>query len=472
MSGQAPKAGEAGRISLGLVANAAGLVARVLFQFATLPILFAFWDAEHVGTWFLAFAALAYLGLLPSGLAAAAGNAALGEAQAGRMDAARADFRFAWLVAVTGTLALTLLAIAAVGWLDSTSDSILPRPLRGEALPVFGWLGLYVLASAQIALLDIPFRIAGKYPLLMLLNALASLVEIAAFAIAMTTGDSIAHLAMMVALARTGMALACYLVARRIAPGILAGGAGQGEAGAARMERVRTLWKPSIAFMLLPVIFGLNIQGYAILVGVFFGPAVLAGFAATRTLARLIDFFTGVSYAMQFYEFGYLGEDRQQLQRRLLATATMVTLLAALAFALALAVAGPWLQALLTDGETAFAVPVALVLVLAGTFRALASNPAALLAARNRITRVTAAYCISSVAALLAAIALAMAGAPLFAIVAMVAFAEASQLLPAHRQAMAELDWTTSDFLAAVASKERWHDLARLWTRLAGARAA
>ena len=450
------------RMKRGLSANLVSIATRIAVQFATLPIFFANWDVEAVGVWLILFAVPSYVALVGNGFAGAGGTAALASAQAGDMGKARKDFRAAWAISAgsTGVLALVFAAGAMF-----TIPSLLER---GGDLDMWdiaqasAWLGLYVLATSQMGIFDIAYRAVGKYPDHLFLYNAASLIEIVVIAAAVTFSDSFATLALCLALYRCLAAGWIWASAKRAAPAMF-------EAESGRLtDSLPQLWAPSLAFMMMPLIFGLNLQGYLLLVGGTFGAVALAGFAATRTLVRLLDLVTNLVYSLQFYESGYLGDNRHEVQRRMLATMTCVSLGAATLFALALLALGPWLQSLYTLGETRFDRAVALVLIAAMIVRALSATPAAFIAAQNAHSRFVAAYLAGSVIALILAIGLAMAGASLAVVLLPLLLAEMCQFVPAFRQALAALDLSPETFARSLTAPERLDDLKAIWRGIAG----
>lgn len=449
------------RLLRGISANLAAVGTRIAVQFATLPIFFASWTVEAVGSWLILFAVPAYLALVGNGFAGAGGTAALGAASDGDMPRARRDFRAAWTISTVST---ALLAVAFAG----ASVFILPALAgQGGALDLSdmgqaaAWLALYIFATSQMALFDIPYRVAGRYPDHIFLYNAASLCEIAVIALAVSLSDSFADLAMALALFRCLSALVIYRGSRRAAPQMFEAGHGPIRPSLAQ------LWRPSLAFMLMPIVFGLNLQGYLLLVGAAFGAAILAAFAATRTLTRLLDLVTNVTFGLQFYESGYIKGDRRAIQRRMLSTTTLVSLAIAAFFTLGLLAVGPWLQDLYTLGKTQFDVGVALILMAAATLRNLSAAPVAVLAADNAHARMVVGYLAMSALALMLAVALGISGAPLPLVLAPLILAEASQFLPSMRRALAVLDWSGGEFIAALASRERFADISLLARKLA-----
>ncbi|MBX7539818.1 hypothetical protein [Qipengyuania sphaerica] len=448
------------RIKRGILANIAALGTRIAVQFATLPILFASWSVEAIGTWLILFAIPAYVALVGNGFAGAGGTAALAAVQEGEMPRARRDFRAAWAISAGSTAALALV-------FATTAMIIVPSVVEnGDGLDIWdiaqasAWLALYVFATSQMAVFDIPYRAVGRYPDHIFLYNATSLLEIVVLAAAVTFSQSLAVLAMSLALFRCLAAFAIYLSARKVAPQMFE--SGHGPIG----ESLDGLWKPSLAFMLSPLIFGLNLQGYLLLVGAVFGAVVLAGFAATRTLARLLDLITGLVYGMQFYESGYISGDRRAIQKRMLATMTVISLVMSTGFAIVLLVLGPLVQDIYTLGETLFDPAVAIVLVLAAAVRAVSANAIALVAAENAHARIILLYLIGSALSLLVAILIGWAGAPLPVVLLPLIAAETSQLVPTMRRALAMIEMTPREFATSLVSRERLDDVKALWTVL------
>ena len=447
------------RIRKGIAAHAATLVTRIAVQFVTLPVFFASWSADRVGTWLLLFAIPAYVAIAATGFAAAGGNSALAAMQAGARQQAAADFHGSWLVTTiaTGMLAvLFFISMAAVvpqmSGLDLVSAS--------EGTATLAWLALYIFAVSQTMIAEIPFRAAGKYPEYIASFNAASLVEIAVIALSVVTSDSFATLAMALALSRCAGALLFFRLGKNYAPELFQ------RSGKPLGESIKPLVKPSLAFMLAPLIFGINLQGFVLVLGLSVGAAALAGFVATRTLTRIIDLYTNFTYASQFYESGHFAGPKEDIQSRLLATMTLVSLLTCLALSVFLLGVGPWLQDLYTLGQTSFDPLVAATLLSAATLRALAASPTAILAAANLHSRYMTAYLAGSAIALGLALLLARSGASLPFVILPLLLSEASQLVPALRDAMRVLAITPAQFLRMLASRQRLADIRALLNQL------
>ena len=451
------------RLMRGIGANALAIATRIAAQFATLPLFFLSWPAERVGIWLLLFALPAYLGIIGTGFAGAGGTASLAAFRRGDTAQARAAFGAAWLTTTLGTAAFALIFALAgrevLHLLSVDPGGVAP----GEIAAALGWLALYILASSQIAIAEIPYRVAGRYPSFIVLSSIASLIEVAIIAISVVASDDIATLAMGLALGRSILALGIFIASSRTGPDLFRNRGGN------LGEQARALAKPSLAFMAMPVVFGLNLQGYLVLVGAANGPAALAAFAATRTLTRLLDLLTNVAYGLHYYESGYLDGDRLEIQRRILATMTLAALVLSAAFSAILLASGAWLQSVYTAGKTAFDPGVAAILLCAASLRALSAAPLAVIAADNRHASTIALYLAGSAAALGCAILLSFAGFPLALCLSLLIAAEACQFVPAMRAALRDCVISPAAFLRMLASRQRLSDLARLWHRVRGA---
>lgn len=441
------------RILRGVAANFGSVVTRVAAQFLTLPILFSSWDAERVGAWLLLFAVPAYLGFVSSGFSGAGGSAAVAAHEKGDMEQARAHFTSSWIIASASTLVLAAafpLALAEAGGAITALRSV-PQDVLDQTLFA---LAIYIVASSQVATLEIPFRAAGRYADHIALNSACILAEIAVIALCVISSDDIATLAMVLAATRCAAAIWIAVLARRAAPGMF-----QGPTGAWR-DSIRTLLMPSLALMLLPLVHGLNLQGYTMVIGISSGAVILAGFVATRTLTRLLDLFTSFSFSMQFYESAHLDPADLETRRRLLAVMTLLAAIFTLGFSVALLIFGDFAQRLFTNAQTPFDPVLASVLLLAAGVRALSAAPFAMIAAANRHGTTVMWYFLASLAGLVLAAILADRGIALPLVLAPIVMAELFQLFPAFREALRMSGLSLGGFVASLLSRERIGDVA------------
>ena len=302
----------------------------------------------------------------------------------------------------------------------------------------------------------VPLRVSGHYPLSAMALNIAALTEIAVLALCVTQSQSFVLLAAVLAGLRCLTAVAIGAIAYRHAPEVFVAPA------VSLRPTLRQLLRPSLAFIILPVVYTLNLQGYTLLVGFAFGATAVAGFVAIRVVVRAIDLVMTVVYSVQFFEAGYIEGDKQAIQRRQLATMTTLTTVAIAVFACVLMLAGDWLLALFTAGKGAFDPGLAFTLLAAGALRGLATTPQSMVAAESAHGALARSYLLASLLALGAATALATAGLPLLVIVAMLIPAELVATVQAFRTVLTRLDWNVRDFLRALGSRERLADVVHL----------
>ena len=442
------------RLLRGISANLFSLVIRIGSQLTLIPILFAFWPADRVGVWMMLATVPSFIGLIAGGYAAAAANAALSASDNARKRQGRQAFAASMFAATIGTAALSLVVLIAI---EAVPQRILGDGLT-PTLPQFrtitALLVAYSFASAWQSALEVPLRLAGRYPEHIAIGSGSAGLDVAAVAVAVAMGGGFVELAAAMAGVRICAFIATYLFARRVSPAVM-----RWRKGGDTVRYAKGLLKPALAFIILTLIPVLNLQSYALIVGLAFGPVVLAGFVATRTLARLFDIVVGAVFTIQYFEHAHLDGDTQAKQRRLLATMTVVMLVAAIAFVMFLVLLGGPVQRIWTMGETRFDPAIAAIVVTGALLRGLAASPAAALAARNDHGAHTSAYLGGSIIALAAAIALAIAGAPPLAVIAMIVAAELGHTVAAFARAFAKLNYRARDFLTDLVSTQRLADV-------------
>ncbi len=179
------------------------------------------------------FAVPAYLVMAGQAFSGAGGNAALAAAREDRWTHARAAFRASW---IWGT-GLSALAIAAL----IVGAMILPADLARE----FGfvgqrelclstvWLSVYIFALVQAALMLVPLRVSGQYPLSAMALNIAALTEIAVLALCVTQSQSYVFLAAALTGLRCLTAVAIAAIVYRYAPEVFAAPPGAPQAHSA-----------------------------------------------------------------------------------------------------------------------------------------------------------------------------------------------------------------------------------------------
>ncbi|MXO86991.1 hypothetical protein GRI38_13235 [Altererythrobacter aurantiacus] len=451
VSGKPDKSGDGLRLRRGLLANALSLILRIATQLGLLPLLFLFWSEAMIGRWLMLFSLPMIFQTVSTVFFAAASNHVLSE----KSDPAvfRPIFRSSIVLAATATLLLLLLAVA----------SILALPFAGividwspEMLTALGIFAGYVVATLPLSAMEVPLRNAGRYPDHVVLQATATAAEAIAIAVCVVLGGAIVEAALAMLGARIAFSVIAWLFARPAR-------SMRSEAGSSSVgQSWRAIVPPALGFMALPAVHALNLSGYTLLIGFAFSPIVLAGFVATRTIVRLLDLATNFLFASQYYEAAHFAGspiDRSDLLRRLFATTTSITIIAASGFAALLWLTGPMLQDWLTSGKTEFDRPVAMMLCLAASLRLLSASPTALLSAVNRHVAFASIYLAFSITAFLIAVALAFGGASLFTVCVLLVVAELGQFVPALLSATKAANTSPGAFVASLFSGQRFGDM-------------
>lgn len=265
------------RISAGLGANAFLQLTQIGMQLASLPLFLAHWDLATYGVWLMLSALPQYLYMADAGLLTAAGNRM---AMAfGRGDAAEARGVFqsalAFLLVVATGLTL-LLPVLAWG---------LPLPLAAgfadEGRAALALLGLMVVASLFVGLIETRYRATGRYAYGTTASTLVHLGGWVGSMAGLLLGGRMVDVALGGFVAEAvGVAAYAAWSARDVR------GLPWGVRAASRSE-VRELLRPATSIMAVTLASALSLQSMTLLVGHLLGPAAVAVFNATRTLARM-----------------------------------------------------------------------------------------------------------------------------------------------------------------------------------------
>ena len=413
---------------------------RIATQIALLPLLFAFLNASQVGFWSLLLAISAYLVIAAQGIATAGANAAI---QTSDVAQASALYQSARRKALATTSATWLLM-----WL--IAEALLFHSLVGPVpidLAGLRWIGLFLGISAMFAaalcVLEVPLRVCGRYPTFVVLAAAGTAAELTALALALQLDGGFVAMAAAIAAARAMIWLYGWRTAHLAAPAMFMN----------HGATAQTIWRPALAFMLLPLSYAINLQAYVVLVGAVYGPAAIAAFVATRMLARLFDLFTGFVFSASFYETAHTAAADNGRLQQVAASITLLVLLAGCTFWIVLLMFGSWLQAAWTLNETAFDPWIASAILAAAICRAVSAFASAVLAARNQHEQFTVSYLGLSLAAFAACCVAAAKGAPLPLILVIPFMAEAIQAALVLRQFLQTTGRTAQPFLRSVFSR-------------------
>lgn len=459
-AGQTVKYGPQGKRMLsGIIASGFNIFSRIGVQLLIVPVLFSSWSAELVGIWLLLTSIPSYLGLTASGFGSAGGNLTIAAEKDGDRALAQGAFWATWLLVTASNLVIVVAFAIASEWIISADLFQTTSVAAGELRAAIFWQCAYVLLSVQGAALVLPYRHGGQYPRNIFLGSLQSTVEVVVTAIVVMQTERLDLLAMALAGVRLAFLGIIFWYGYRASPGLF------GRPPASRIrEALASVWRPSLAFMAAPLVFGFNLQGYNLLVGAFFGPVVLASFVATRIFVRVLDIITNFAYSLQFFELPYLeGAAAEGLMRRIVAAMTASMLVLSIAFVIGVAATGEVVLTIWTVGQAQYDWGVALALALSGAIRAVSISPAATLSAMNLNSRFMTIYTLSSALSFALAMWLGSMGVSLSVLVLTLLLAELGQAIPAFIGTSRVLGYPLHRMLGDVLSiRTRFRDILSL----------
>lgn len=342
-------------------AGAFGQAVVIVIQIFSLPLFLKQWDTATYGTWLLLSAMPSYLAMTDLGMVATAGNRmtmALGHGD--KVEANRLfHSAFMFVLAMTGGAVLLSVPVALFAPFDSLQSA--------DQRMAICLLILGVLVAQFGGLSDAIFRATGRFAQAVMLGNVLRLLE---------WGGMMAGLYM--AGTFTAVALGGLLV-RVACTAVLVGVSAQGSHGLtwhwrhASMDEIKSLFKPALSFMVFPLSSALSLQGITLLVGHFFGPAVVAIFNSYRTIARVAVQATSILSNAVWGEFSFLfGKGGTQAVRPIYRRSLMLGAAGSVALSLILYFAAPLLLDVWSHGQIPFQAWPMLILLgyaaIAGTW--------------------------------------------------------------------------------------------------------
>lgn len=389
------------RILHGLGANAYGQLVVIVIQLAGVPILLHAWGTQLYGEWLILSAIPIYLSMTDLGFSQSAGNDMTARMARGDIAGALAVFQSLSVLVYGLALAGLVLVALVVAWLPLGSwlhfAALDTREVR--------WILWLLAAEVLVRLCDgvnhAGFRSHGDYARYMALHASTMLLQNVAAWVAVLSGAG-----------PVGAALA--LVAVRVIEVPVAAAwlrhrhrDVQFGLAHAHVRELRRLAKPALANLSMPLAMALNIQGMVLVVGAILGPVAVVVFATLRTLTRIaLQAVLQVTHAFEPELASAWGNGDKALLRRLYLSAQRGGFWLALAAAVALWLAGPWILSVWTHGKVAMNQPLFSWLLLSATASVLWYCALNLLKAGNIHLRATLWYTLSAAASVMLAIVL------------------------------------------------------------------
>lgn len=330
----------------GFGANLYGQGVVILIQVAGVPILLHYWGVERYGEWLILFAIPAYLSITDLGFSISAANDMTARNGRGDTEGALAVFQsltvLVYSMAVIG-LGIVSLVITSLPWSDWLNISHLTP---GEARWVLWFLAIAVLANVADGVNHAGFRANGDYALHVAINYNTILAQYASvwLVAALGHGPMLAAAAFAAVRCIAMPAVAVFLVRRHHC---LAFGTRQ-----ASLSDLRSLVRPAMANVAMPLAQAINIQGMVLVVGAILGPASVVVFSILRTLTRLaLSLLMTVTQAIEPELAKVWGGGDLVLLRTLYIRGLAISLFLGVSIALVLFLLGGWLLGIWTHGR-------------------------------------------------------------------------------------------------------------------------
>ncbi len=407
-----------GRIFSGTVANTAGIAMNALLQIVSVPVLVAAWGADGFGLWVMLTTIPTYFALTDLGfLQATTSEMAMLIARGERARAARVFFSSTVLIVV---LALGVFLLAALIALGFAARDMLPEA-EGVTLSVLLALSAFSALSLLSRLPVAALRATGHYAKgTLAYDAMSTVEGFAGLLVAAAGGgfDDVALCFLLIRMAtimllsgllyrsavwlrppvqRPGEAIKGpvwqdvgssarenpAIVARRMRGGISQAVLAVGKpavmmfhaaafiARSIDLDEVRTLARPALAAMTIPLALALNLQGVVLIVGALLSPAAVAIYGPVRTCSRLLIQIVGTVNRATMPELSRAhAAERPDDLRRILKVNGLLLLLVLLPGTLVFALIGRDFVALWSGGhilpDRAFVASVALATLVHG----------------------------------------------------------------------------------------------------------
>lgn len=269
------------RFAFGVVAMGYSKLAAAFVQLGLIPLLALHWGLALYGQWLLIVTVPMFFASSDFGLSTAASNRIIAEVARDEPDEALVTFQSAnkMILAISGGLA----AVAALAAL-LVPDRLLAVAggMSGEEARIVLLIMIaYGATTMQDFLYSGVLRAQGRQALTMALRASTTMIEGIAVAAAVLLGAG-PLVAACCFLAIRVIGIASQVIASlRFAPWLRL------DFRMATGERLRALWRPAVAAMMVPLAYAIYLQGSALAIGIAAGPATVPLYTSVRTAARL-----------------------------------------------------------------------------------------------------------------------------------------------------------------------------------------
>ena len=375
------------RLLFGFLSSWVSKLGGSVVQLVQVPVFLHFWSVPLYGEWIIINSIPTYLGFSDLGFGSVAGNEMTMLVARDDRDGALRVFQSCWwlitILCSAAILALSLglyyLPVAQYLKIVSISES--------DTKWVVFYMGIAVLFGQLEQLIQSAYRCIARYAYGSFIKSALSLSSFFCMILAVIAGAGPRRTALVFAIANIVGTLSLSVMVRRDIPWLRFGW------HYARLEEIRRLTAPAIAFMGFPIGNALNLQGTLLAVGYVLGPTEVVIFGTARTVSRvalqLVQMVNGTFWPEMSIAYG-AGDI--PLTRTLHRRACQLALLIAVVVIAGMMTVGPWFLHRWTGGHVPPSRGLLTILLLVVVFYTMWSTSSTLLAATNRHQKLAAYY--------------------------------------------------------------------------------
>jgi O-antigen/teichoic acid export membrane protein len=387
------------RLLKGLGANAFGRLVTVIIQIVSVPLFIHFWGVKLYGDWLVLTSIPAYFTLCDLGFGSAAANEMTMCVAQGDRKTALSVFQSAWLLISVIALGIILLLLSLI-WLVPVSSWLkLTYIGQVQAATIILLMLVVVLINQQALFLLAGFQCEGDYAWGILYLNLTRFLEFLTTSTVVLLGAQPMATSLAICCAWGVGTLGMWIALHNQSPWIIHGYAH------ASLKHIKQILKPAIAFLGFPLGNALSIQGVTVLTSVLLGPTAVVALSTLRTLSRLpwqaVNVITNTLIPELSMAFG---RGDLNLARSLHRRTCQASIWLAVAIVIGLAIMGPWIVRIWTNGKVEFDASLFYILLLIVIINAIWNNSQAVAIAINKHQQIALRYVVCTFLSLALAI--------------------------------------------------------------------
>ena len=383
------------RVLHGMSSNVLTQAVNVIIQLAGVPLLLKYWGVNYYGEWLVLFTIPGYIEISDFGLGTSATAEMIMLKEAGKDERVRMILKNTfWFILIMGGLPFILLYSSSwvIPWHSLLNfDAI----TQSEFNVAFLLLILYVYLSLFLTLPLGYYRIEKMYHRERYISIFFRILEFTALVIVVTNGHGIVWVAGAYLIVKCLYFIVVMSDLHRQYPQFRVTPWGFD------VRKIKYLFKPSAAIMV--IYFGQNIlvQGLTTLIGVVLGARQVVVFNTTRTLINFSKQLVNIINFSFISEFSYaFGMKNRELLDRLYIRALQLNIAAAFGCLLFIILFAQWIFDIWTHGEVSVIMPFFILMIFAAFVNSLWHSGLVLLISANKQFNTGISYLVVSALAL------------------------------------------------------------------------